>query len=303
MICLLKNKRKFVIFGVLSVLLVAIIVAIPFVVSLLPKKATALSKDKAHVILLCGQSNATGQTLNSYLKKNVDSDKYNEYKNGYKNVLINYSVDPAPPHTSDYKFVPVALGQGADDNRFGPEIGIASYLTKHFPDEKFYIVKVSQSGSGINTHWAENSTPYRILTREMDTIFESFEEMGLEPEIFALCWMQGETDAMGEGTARGYYGLQKDLFKRLLDKYSDYAIDSGVTTITAGISDYWEYHELVNDAKKQYAKDGKNRYHFDTQRLKLTYKLENDDPAHYDSLSMIKLGETFGKYIGKAATK
>lgn len=297
------KKMKIIVLCVLSVLLAAVIVVVSLTLSSMPKKATALTKGKAHVILLSGQSNATGQTLNSYLEKNVDAEKYAEYKKGYENVLINYSVDPAPPHTSDYKFVPVALGQGADDERFGPEIGIASYLTEHFPDEKFYIVKVSKSGSGIKTHWGENVSTYKILSSEMDKIFETFKENGLEAELFALCWMQGETDAMGEATARGYYGLQKNLFERLLDRYSDYAIDSGVTTITAGISDYWEFHDLVNDAKKQYAKDGKNRYHFDTQKLKLTYNLENDDPAHYDSLSMIKLGETFGKYIGKAATK
>ena len=45
---------------------------------------------KATVILLGGQSNASGCSLDAYLQKNVSAEKYAEYQNGYDNVYINY---------------------------------------------------------------------------------------------------------------------------------------------------------------------------------------------------------------------
>ena len=45
---------------------------------------------RARVILLAGQSNASGCSRDDYLKKNVTDEKYEEYKSGYDNVYINY---------------------------------------------------------------------------------------------------------------------------------------------------------------------------------------------------------------------
>ena len=40
----------------------------------------------AKVILLGGQSNAVGCSLNEYLQNNVSAEKYSEYQNGYDNI-------------------------------------------------------------------------------------------------------------------------------------------------------------------------------------------------------------------------
>ena len=45
---------------------------------------------KATVILLGGQSNASGCSIVEYLEKNVSPDQYAEYEAGYDNVYINY---------------------------------------------------------------------------------------------------------------------------------------------------------------------------------------------------------------------
>jgi hypothetical protein len=45
---------------------------------------------KATVILLAGQSNASGCSLDEYLERNVSPEKYEEYEAGYDNVYINY---------------------------------------------------------------------------------------------------------------------------------------------------------------------------------------------------------------------
>ena len=48
--------------------------------------------EKVKVILLLGQSNATGCSINEYLKKYVGEEKYSEYENGFSNILINYMM-------------------------------------------------------------------------------------------------------------------------------------------------------------------------------------------------------------------
>lgn len=46
----------------------------------------------AHIAFLYGQSNADGVSYDQYLKTN-DLEKFNEYANGYENVLINFVND------------------------------------------------------------------------------------------------------------------------------------------------------------------------------------------------------------------
>ena len=48
--------------------------------------------EQARVIILIGQSNATGCSLTSYLEKSVSAESYAEYSEGYGNVLINFSL-------------------------------------------------------------------------------------------------------------------------------------------------------------------------------------------------------------------
>ncbi|MBE6913238.1 MAG: hypothetical protein E7473_12010, partial [Ruminococcaceae bacterium] len=43
----------------------------------------------AKVILLLGQSNATGCSINSYLKENIGESAYKRYEEGFGSVLIN----------------------------------------------------------------------------------------------------------------------------------------------------------------------------------------------------------------------
>ena len=45
---------------------------------------------KATIILLGGQSNASGCSSDKYLQKKSSIEKYLEYQNGYENIYINY---------------------------------------------------------------------------------------------------------------------------------------------------------------------------------------------------------------------
>jgi hypothetical protein len=250
--------------------------------------------------LLCGQSNASEQTLVSYLEQTASATDLAEYKAGYNNVLINYYVDMG---RSNNKFEPVTLGQGATREKFGPEVGIAQYLSKTYPTETFYIIKASISGAGIAKHFQEDKNEYNFLMNSIDKGFKLLEDQGLEPELFAFCWMQGATDALDRFSAEDYYNLESKLFTDILSRCSKYASKNGVAIIDAGISQFWKYNEIVNEHKQKYAKEAQNRYFINTQKEGLSYKLENNDPSHYDSQAMIKLGKLFGKFIDTVASK
>ena len=48
------------------------------------------NNQKAKVIVLLGQSNASGCTYNNYLEMNTSKEEYERYQNGFDNVIINY---------------------------------------------------------------------------------------------------------------------------------------------------------------------------------------------------------------------
>ena len=84
----------------------------------------SVEKTPAKVIILIGQSNATGCSLTSYLREGVSEEKYAEFDSGYDNVLINFCLDNGK-YTSSGAFVPVDLGCAAGEGYFGPELGMA----------------------------------------------------------------------------------------------------------------------------------------------------------------------------------
>lgn len=265
---------------------------------------------KAKVILLSGQSNATGTSSVAWLKQNenVSAEDYEKYKAGYENVLIRYEVDSdndtANPNirlNASSTFVPVALGQGGRSNYFGPEVGIADYLTENYPDETFYIIKSSWSGTYLSSDWQEDGKAYTAFVERTNESFQILEDAGLEPELVAFCWMQGEADAMEQTLADAYYNNLSDFVTRVSTLYSEYIPSSGMAFIDAGISDMsdWAYHATVNAAKAKYAEEASNRYYLDTQAEGLSYANENSDLSHYDSDAMIRLGEMFGETVGE----
>lgn len=107
------------------------------------------NNQKANVILLLGQSNASGASLTEYLKKNVSNEKFQEYENGYDNVLINYCIDDRV-FSSNGQFVKTNLDCGSGKGSFGLEVGLAEVLSRNY--EKTFILKYTMSGFSLNYH-------------------------------------------------------------------------------------------------------------------------------------------------------
>jgi hypothetical protein len=262
------------------------------------------------VILLSGQSNATGASMTGCLKENVSSRKWDEYTNGYSNVKILHfngsTGDGSDKLTngSDNMFVDTVVGQGHQTYQFGPELGLAEYLSETYPDETFYIIKYALGGVSM--------AGYYNLIDNKDFCHERFKEIidqgldllvaeGLDPKIVAFLWMQGESDCGTLPAAYNYYNLQKAMVEDLRTEYADFTSVRGMAFINAAISDhcYWSQHLAINSMKKQYAYDSVLNYYIDTNAEGLDTLQENNDQAHYDSLSMIKLGRLFGEVVSQ----
>lgn len=266
--------------------------------------------NKANVILLFGQSNMEGESYRIHLEKNVSKYKFLEYQNGYKDILISYHIPWNPAQQSKGHFLPVALGQGGQDDRFGPEVGMAEYL-HHNNYEDVYFVKYAYGGTSLRKNWRSPSSGGQVGELYLGAVeyvmsaMTKLEEMGLYPEIQAICWMQGESDADGASVSQydgSYYDLQKKFMEDLRNEFVYYGNPKGIGFIDAGISScsYWKFSEQLNADKERLAQESELNRYFSTSDLE--YKNEPSygaDDAHYDSVSEIILGNRFAQYVAE----
>ena len=267
----------------------------------------------AKVIILSGQSNATGASRVDLLKNNLSAEEYARYAEGFENIKIMYVNGATSSGSIAYTtisdgFVNVKVGQGhtLSGNNFGPELGLAAYLTETYPDETFYIIKYAIGGAGLHAHFNPLDNSRNVcLNKLMDTIYEGLfelEDMGLEPKIVSFLWMQGESDASTFYNANSYYEHQKALVELIRDEYADYASVRGIAFIDAAISNsgFWASWFFLNDLKYHYSKETYLNHYIDTNAHGLSVFEENNDLAHYDSLSMLLLGRLFGEKVSEA---
>ena len=230
---------------------------------------------KTKVVLLLGQSNATGCSITEYLKQNVPAEDFARYENGFSSVLINYCLDDHS-YTSGGEFVPVDLSCGAGDGFFGPEVGMAEVLSAAFPDETIVILKYTMSGYSLHYHWlsaGQRGSIYLAFLNFVQTYMDVLIEKNYNPEIGAICWMQGESDTT-EFKASRYYDNQVAFVSYLREDLAKYA-DGNIYFIDAGISDspYCEpaWRE-INEAKRLFAERSPQNIYFSTLELGLTVR-------------------------------
>jgi hypothetical protein len=260
---------------------------------------------EATVILLGGQSNASGCSLDGYLKKNVSAEKYAEYQNGFDNVYINYLSGA----NMSQAFVKCASLQGELPGSFGPELGLAEKLSQMYPDRTFFIIKCAWGGSNLYSEWLSPSSKGR--TGKLYKQFEAFVETSIEylvsknydVKIAGMCWMQGESDAVAVDTSEDYGTHLDNLIKDVREKFADYASENGIAFVDAYIAAnpaYWVYYKAVNQGKQEVAERSELNVVVDTVTAGLTCDKEPEgapDMAHYDSMSQIKLGHLFAEEL------
>ena len=163
--------------------------------------------ERVKVILLMGQSNATGIGYVEYLQKNTTPEQYAKYENGFDSVLINFSLDNNT-NSSNGEFVNVDLNCSIwPGTVFGPEVGMAEKFSKEWGDEKVIILKYTYSGTCLYTQWlakGERGSIYGAMQKFVDTYMSALHSKGYNAYLGAICWMQGESDAGGIGCHKRY---------------------------------------------------------------------------------------------------
>ena len=259
---------------------------------------------RARVIILIGQSNATGCSLTSYLAQSVSAEQFAKYQAGFESVLINYCLDDHK-YTSDGAFVPVDLGCAAGEGCFGPEVGMAEVLADAYPDETIFILKYSMSGYSLHHHWlcaGQRGSIYEAFLAFATTYLDALCDAGYDARVGAICWMQGESDTT-DFKAERYLANQTAFASYLREDLAPYAEQGGICFIDAGISNspYCEpAYPAINEAKAQFAQLSELNYYFPTIEAGFTvHKEPEGDPdwGHYDAESELELGRLFGKHV------
>lgn len=270
---------------------------------------------KARVILLGGQSNASGYSSDEYLQKNVSSEKYSEYEKGYDNVYINYysfsyNIPNDRPNAS-CGFVKCSTRQGQTGGYFGPELGLAEKLHEAYPDELFFIIKCAWGNTSLFEQWISPSSDgktgrmYKEFRAFVKTSLEYLHDKNYDVQIEGMCWMQGESDCFEIDKSENYGVHLTNFIKDIRNDFSKYAANDGIAFVDAYIADnpmYWVYCDTVNAKKLEVANSSPLNSLVDTIAHGLTcYGEPEDKPdvAHYDSLSQIKLGHLFADEIIK----
>ena len=259
-----------------------------------------------NVYLLMGQSNASGVSEYSFLEQS-HPEIYQTYSQGNEKVLMSYDV----VNQKEENFVPTKFGFGHDKQYFGPEIGIADTLSKY--EEQCYMVKASLGGSCLRTQYVTE----KGVKKELYSQFVSFikkevkilEKSGKNPRIRGVFWMQGESDTFLENKEKYrdaeqyfYEYLRHDLNRWIYDHFN--FVDAYI--FTRGI--FWVEPEIINKAKQDFCDANEHCYCIKTNGedesaimtyIKAETPPEEEDLAHYDSKSMLLLGQTAGEYLVK----
>jgi hypothetical protein len=215
---------------------------------------------QAKIIILAGQSNAVGVGHAKYLPKHFDAATVARFREGYDNILINYSSHAIK--SNGFVKTRTNCTEAAIDT-LGPEVGIAKYLDEKCKGEQFFIVKCAFGGTGLCHDWVSESNPahvsgvevdfskairfiepnpagwcYNELVRLLGESIDLLKRDGFEPTIHAFCWMQGENDALVRENTDAYIGRYERLLDDLRSRFAPYF--ENCRYIDAGISEIWE---------------------------------------------------------------
>jgi len=143
-------------------------------------------------------------------------------------------------------------GTSFDTSTFGPELTLGMRLHAALPKDSFFLVKVAFGGTTLATDWLPPSCGgpgplYDLLRRLVAEARPEFESNTLVLDGFF--WMQGESDAVADSTARAY-ATRLDSF--IVELRRDWG-DSVAPWVIGLIDDQptWPYANLVREAQTQ----------------------------------------------------
>jgi hypothetical protein len=236
---------------------------------------TTVPGEKYKVILMAGQSNMVGIGKISDL----------ENKNLPENIrFFDFTLSPDLSKTS---------------GNFGPEVGVSRVLHQHFPDQHFILIKYAIGGSSL-LDWAPDYDPEKAKItgfRQFGNMFATFQQQigsvteGLDAEIVALLWMQGERDARVPEAGKDYF----QNFSKLIGAFREKTANPHLPVIFGQINpreDLYPALEVVRSAQLKIDSEIPETYLIKTDDLPKV-----DDRVHYNTAGQLLLGKRMGEKL------
>ena len=205
------------------------------------KYVDTTEKPNANVIILAGQSNATG------ISPLTQSMKARYANTDFGNIFIHYNTagviapDTNPKYYND-GFDQYAPGLGGYVNPYapeleyiGPELGIAEYIASRpaLSSERWYIIKFAVAGTGLADNWFSNQNYANAMLDYVDSAIAELSKT-YDVKVTSFAWMQGESDAMNANAAAAYATNEQTLVSMVRNRFAKYSTRSATGTSVPG---------------------------------------------------------------------
>ncbi len=240
--------------------------------------ATFNAQAKDLIFILAGQSNMAGQGDASKLAP--------AYRRAPNNVEFFYNGYKAPLNRFKH---------------FGPEIGFAHEISRHFPHDKIKLIKFAVGGTSMfawdpiwnanKANSTRNASAGPLFNKLIKTVNIQFDSKS--DNLAGIIWMQGETDAKYTSAAKQYAGNLNRFVSALRSKlYSPNAM-----FIMGSINPPLEMFPstaIVQHAQKLSARRIRNLRLVKTDDL-----AKRNDGLHYNTEGQLELGKRFARAFFK----
>lgn len=235
---------------------------------------TSALQAKELIFILAGQSNMVGQGTAKELapayRKVPNNVEF--YYNGYKTPLNRF-------------------------RHFGPEIGFAHEISRHFPRDTIKLIKFAVGGTSLfawDPNWnalkaksTRNASAGFLFKKLIKTAKISVKNQNAK--LSGVLWMQGEADAKYPVAAKQYAGnLNRFVTKLRLELKSPNAL-----FIMGSINPplrLFPATPIVQQAQKQAARSIRNLRLIKTEDLE-----KRNDHLHYSTKGQLELGKRFAR--------
>ena len=153
--------------------------------------AQSLYSQQVDVILIGGQSNATGQGSMKNIPRSFQIDT---------TVKIYYSRYLNEGANSE-RWIPLCQASDAIE-KFGVELSLGTTLQRDFPENKIALIKHATSTTNLYKQWSPGNRPgetqgeeYRKFIQTVKGGLDKLRSEGYTPIVRAMVWQQGEADA------------------------------------------------------------------------------------------------------------
>ncbi|MBT4816684.1 MAG: hypothetical protein HN742_12930 [Lentisphaerae bacterium] len=247
------------------------------------------TSDKLPVFILTGQSNSLGTTADPK-EKDISPGSHAadaERRFFWSNRSTRAGDGPAALYgSSEGEIVPLKVQQGEGKHPYfwGPEFGFSRAL--HDSDlRNFLVVKASRGGGG-NSFWLKGTGNDQMYTHIVKTVKEAIAALpeGVDYEIAALLYLQGESDSPAEARVAG-----ERLGALITNLRTDLPHANRMCAVIAGIGAAGANDHTVREQQRTLAANDPSISYFDNTDLQAGLY----DRLHFNKPAKLIIGRRF----------